>query len=119
MKLIQRVLKLERRSYFEKHLTIVNSLLPIGLTDKEIQVLSVFMSLDKSLIEDDMFNTLARKKVRETLTLSPGGLGNHLKSMIKKTVIDKHAITNKLTVKAYLIPEDKVQGYQIKIVNVE
>lgn len=118
MTLIQRVLKLEGKSYYEKHLTIVNSLLPTNLTDKEIEVLATFMALDKSLIEDDMFNTLARKKVREQLTLSPGGLGNHLKSMIGKGVLDKQDSTNKIAVKNYLIPQEQSQGYQIKITKV-
>lgn len=115
MALIQRVLNLEQKDYYIKHLTIVNCLLPTNLTDKEIEVLAAFMSLDKSLTEDDMFNTLARKKVRASLKQSPGGLGNHLKSMIEKKVIDKNEITNKLTIKGFIFPEEKSQGYQIKI----
>lgn len=74
------------------------------------------MSLDEHLIDEDMFNTVARKKVREDLKLSPGGLGNHLKSLIAKKVIDKHSITNKLTVKDFIFPQNNMQGYQIKLI---
>lgn len=115
MKLIQQVLNLEQGDYYKKHLAIINCLLPTYLTDKEIEVLAAFMSLDKHITEDDMFNTVARKKVRASLELSPGGLGNHLKSMIRKKVIDKNEITNKLTIKGFIFPEEQTQGYQIKI----
>jgi hypothetical protein len=116
MKIIKQVISLEGRGYYEKYLTIVSCLLPTQLTQKEIDVLAFFMSLDKSLIEDDMFNSLARKKVMEGLdNMSPGGLGNHLKSMINKKVLDKHNITNRITIKTFLIPEEDNQGFQIKL----
>jgi DNA-binding MarR family transcriptional regulator len=115
MKPIQRILHLKQDDYYIKHLTIINTLLPTYLTDKEIEVLAAFMSLDKNLIEDDMFNTVARKKVMTKLNLSPGGLGNHLKSMINKKVLDRNEITNKITIKTFLLPQEPAQGYQIKI----
>jgi len=115
MKLIRRVFHLEKDDYYRKHLSIVNTLLPMYLTVKEIEVLSTFMSLDKNLIEEDMFNPVSRKRVMKELHLSPGGLGNHLKSMINKKVLDRNKITNKITIKTFLLPQEPVQGYQIKI----
>lgn len=116
---IQRLLKLDRMGYHVKHLTILNTILPMHLTEKEVEVLAAFMSLDSAIIKKDMFNTVARKEVREKLQQSPGGLGNHLKSMIAKGVIDKDEITKQLTVKEFLIPNPGVQYYKIKLENNE
>jgi len=116
MKPIQRILNLNQDDYYIKHLTIVSVLLPTHLTNKEIEILAAFLSLDKSLIEDDMFNSVARKKVMQKLKLSPGGLGNHLKSIINKKVLDRNAITNRITMKPFLLPQEPTQGYQIKII---
>jgi len=115
MKPIQRILHLNENDYYIKHLTIVNTLLPTYLTNKEIEVLAAFMSLDKHIIEEDMFNTVARSRVMKKLQLSPGGLGNHLKSMINKKVLDRNEITNRISIKDFLLPQEPTQGYQIKI----
>lgn len=119
MKLIQQSFKLHKEEYNKKHLQIVSALLPTNLTGTEIEVLAAFMALDKSIIEEDMFNTLSRKMVRKKLKMSPGGLGNHLKSMIEKSVLSKNDITGRITMKEYLNPQDKVQGYQIKLIKNE
>lgn len=116
MKIIPRVLRLGQTDYYMKHLSIVNCLLPTNLTNKEIEVLSSFLSLDKVLIEDDMFNTEARKKVMKKLNLKPGGLGNHLKSMLDKKVLERNQYSNKLSIRDFLLPEEDKQGYQIKII---
>tara|TARA_R110000796_G_scaffold118353_5_gene232003 strand:+ start:10131 stop:10490 length:360 start_codon:yes stop_codon:yes gene_type:complete len=116
MKIIKQVISTEGREYYEKHLKIVSCILPTKLTQKEIEVLAFFMSLDKNLIEEDMFNSLARKKVMEGLSkMSPGGLGNHLKSMIVKQVLDRHNITKRITIKSFLIPEESSQEFQIRL----
>lgn len=116
MKLIQQTLRLSQTQYNKKHLEIISALLPTNLTGKEIEVLATFMSLDKSITEGDMFNTLARKRVRELLGQSHGGLGNHLKSMLDKSVLIKDEETNRLSMKEFLLPQDDIQGYQIKLV---
>lgn len=115
MKLIQKAFKLDKEEYNKKHLEIVSVLLPTNLTSKEIEVLASFMALDKAIKDEGMFNTLARKKVMEKLNLSAGGLGNHLRSMIDKKVIDKDETTGELKMKDFLIPQSPVQGYQIKL----
>lgn len=118
MRLIQQTLRLSQTEYNKKHLEIISALLPTYLTDKEIEVLATFMSLDKSITEGDMFNTLARKMVMERLGQSPGGLGNHLKSMIDKSVLERNEETKRITMKEFLLPQDDIQGYQIKLVKV-
>ena len=116
MRPIQKSMNLTGIEYYKKHLAIVSCIIPTKLTEKEIEVLACFMSLEKNLIEDEMFNSVTRKKVMKELNLQPGGLGNHIKSMIEKLVLEKHPITNIIRVKTYLFPDETVQGYQIKIV---
>ena len=67
----------------------------------------------------DMFNTYARKLVKETLKgMSAGSLSNHLKSMIDKGFLVKDEITNRISVKEFLLPEDDWQGYQFRIIKI-
>lgn len=117
MRVIQKELRLQNLNYYLTHLNIINSLLTIKLTDKEVEILAEFMSLDKKLTEADMFNTLTRKLVKENLKgMSSGSLSNHLKSMIDKGFLVKDEITKKITIKNFLLPENDWQGYQLKLI---
>jgi len=117
MKIIQRALSdLDRYNYHLKHLAIINPLLPIQLSNKEIEVLAAFMYHKGELVEEDRFNSLVRKNVMDKLDLSSGGLSNHLRSMIEKGFLEKSDITKRIKIKPFLFPEDKEQGYQIKII---
>jgi hypothetical protein len=121
MQVITNVLKVGKYDYYVKHLEILNIVLPETafpkkLSSKEIQVLGAFMSQDKNLIEEDMFNGVVRKKVMDTLHLKPGGLGNHLKKMIEKKFLSKNELTKKIILKPFLFPVDTQQGYRIKLV---
>lgn len=123
MQVITNVIKVNNYDYYIKYLEIMNIILPDDkfpdkLSSKEIKVLAAFMYQDKNLIEDDMFNGVVRKKVMDKLNLKPGGLGNHLKSMIEKKFLVKNDITKKITVKSFLIPENNNQGYRLKLVKV-
>lgn len=123
MQVITNVIKVNNYDYYIKYLEIMNIILPDDkfpdkLSSKEIEVLAAFMYQDKNLIEDDMFNGVVRKKVMDKLNLKPGGLGNHLKSMIEKKFLMKNDITKKITVKSFLIPENNNQGYRLKLVKV-
>lgn len=115
MKIIQQAFKLENQEYYTMHLGIINAVLPVKLTEKELEVLAAFMSLDKSIVEENYFNPVARKKVLKKMDLSPAGLSNHLKSMINKGFLSKNDITNAITIKVFLLPEEDNQGYQFKI----
>lgn len=115
IKPIQQVLNgLSNYDYHVKHLEILNPVLPAQLTKKEIEVLAGFMSLEGDLVKEDRFGTQARKTIREKLDMSPGGLGNHLKQLKNKFFIYEGE-NGKLMIKSFLIPNDKVQGYQFKI----
>src|SRR5690606_13328665 len=113
MKVIRKRLQLGKQEYYEKHLSIINPLLPINLTPKEIKVLAAFMSLDEGL-SNYKFGTTARKIVMKILNLSPGGLGNYLRSLQDKNFIIVDANDN-LSILPILIPEKKEQDYQFKL----
>lgn len=119
MKIIQQAFNLNKEEYYVVHLKILNAILPIKLSEKELEVLAAFMGLDKNIVEENYFNPVARKKVLKKLDLSPAGLSNHLKSMLEKGFIIKNNITNNITIKEFLLPESFVQGYQFKIVKNE
>lgn len=116
MEKIQKGLTLTKEEYYVKHLSIINPMFPIELSKKEIEVLAAFLALDKAIVEDDYFNSLARKKVREKLNLKAGGLSNYLRTMISKDFLEKSDITGRITIKPYLIPDPIAQGYMFKIV---
>jgi DNA-binding MarR family transcriptional regulator len=119
MQIITKVLKVDSYEYYIKYLEILSTMIPLEkLTSKEIEVLAAFLSQDKSLIDEDMFNGVVRKRVMDKMDLKPGGLGNHLKSMIEKKYLMKNDITKRITVKPFLIPEDNHQGFRIKLVKI-
>lgn len=116
MKIIQQAFKLDKDKYYIVHLGILNAILPVKLTDKELEVLAAFMGLDENIVEDSYFNPVARKKVLKKLELSAAGLSNHLKAMLDKGFLIKNSITNIITIKEFLLPEIDGQGYQFKII---
>ncbi len=112
MKVIKKVLRLNRADYYEKHLLIINHILPKQMTPKEATVLAAFMSLTGDLAEDP-FCTTGRKIVRERLGISPGGLGNYLDQLKSKDFILEEE--GKLVILPILIPEKDEQFYQFKL----
>lgn len=110
--IITKRLSLTREEYYEKHLLIINHILPEQMTPKEAKVLAAFMSL-KGDIAEDPFGTSGRKIVRDRLGISPGGLGNYLDQLKNKNfIIDKDGV---LTILPILIPGEKEQLYQFKL----
>ena len=109
---IRKVLQLDRGNYYLKHLEIINPFLPIKLTPREIEVLAAFMSLENELAED-RFGTTARKVVRNKLTITPGGLGNYLKSLKQKGFIYK--FRGAFQIASIVMPTEKSQTYSFKL----
>ena len=87
MGVIKKIMNVERKDYFVVHLSIINPLLPVRMTPKEIEVLGTFMSLMGDIAEADRFGTTGKKIVKEKLSLSDGGLGNYLKTLKEKGFI--------------------------------
>lgn len=108
MKKIVKHLKLSKEEYYKKHLFIINHILPVQLTPKEVEVLAAFMALEGD-IANDLFGTSGRKIVKDKLNLSAGGLGNYLDQLRTKGFITG---TNKdLHIIPILIPSKKKQEY--------
>lgn len=113
MEVLTKVLKLDKDSYFKKHIELTNAALSIGLTPKEIEVAAAFMLLSGD-IALDRFGTTARKFVKIKLNLSDGGLGNYLKALKDKRVI---LLNNDLPyINPVMIPNNSLQMYNIKLI---
>ena len=111
MKPILKLLKVSDNDYLKTHLTILNSILPTKLTDKEIEVLSEFMALEGTLAKD-RFCTSGKKIVRLTLKLSSQGLYGHI-----KTLKEKGFITEDDKIISILFPSSQEeQTYQFKLI---
>lgn len=111
--IIQKKVELEAPLYYMKHLQIISAFLNKDFTKKEREVLGFFMSLEGPLGQD-RFGTTSRKEVMVKLKLSPGGLGNYLKAFERKKFIYKDAANN-FKIAEYLIPNEKRQGYQLRL----
>lgn len=109
---IKKVLKLGTIEYYNTHLQIINPLLPIQLTPKEIEILANFMSFEGT-IAHDRFGTTAKKIVKDRMELSNAGISNYMKSLK-----DKGFITNN-TIVPILFPENGEQLYYFKLINYE
>jgi hypothetical protein len=109
---ISKTLNLSEDDYFRIHMEIINPILPIKLSIKEIEIISVFMSFTGTLAED-RFSTTGRKIVREKLNLSHQSLSNYINNLTSKGfLIEKD---NKLTLLPILFPNKTEQTYLIKI----
>lgn len=115
MEILKKQLRLEAHEYYSTHLALINALLPIKLTPKEIEVLALFMTFQGELAED-RFSTTGKKIVRDRLKLSQPGLANYIKSLIKKGFLKK--VKNNIEILTILQPEKELQLYQFKLINV-
>lgn len=117
MEVLKKQLTLHKKDYYVKHLSIVNVFLPIKMTPKEIEVLAVFMSLEGDIAKQ-RFGTSARKIIRSTMKISPGGLGNYLKSLKEKGFL-KELEPNNFEILSMLHPDPSQQGYMFKLKKVD
>ena len=112
MNIIKKALILDKEEYYQKHLFLINHILPVQMTHKETEVLAAFMSLEGDIAKEP-FGTSGRKMVRRKIGISAGGLGNYLDQLKKKGFII--GSPKELTILPILIPDTKVQGYQFKL----
>ena len=97
----------------------MSAVLPNPFTGREIEVLASFMASEPLLIQDDMFNTIVRKRVKKELKLSAGGLSNHLKSMLDKGCLVRDHTNGSYKVRDMLFAGDVFQIYKFKLVKDE
>ena len=91
-------------------------LIKVSLTEKEISVLAEFLSQPKELKDLGIFNNVSRKRAQDYLEYT-AGLSNYLKELKDKKLlyVDGEFDILKSEKKMYL-PDEEVQGYQLKIV---
>lgn len=111
---ISKSLILNNEDYFRVHMEIINPLLPIKLSPKEIEILAIFMTFTGTL-EQDKFSTTGKKIVREKLKLSHQSLSNYIASLVKKGFLVES--DNKLELRPILFPHKEEQTYLIKLIN--
>jgi hypothetical protein len=116
MREIRKYLQLEEDQYYEVHLSLINCILPVKLTPKEIEVLSAFMSL-KGDIAKHRFGPSAKKIVMQRLGLSPAGLSNHMRSLVNKQFLIETG--DIIEVWSLLMPEQNEQLYMFRLQNVD
>lgn len=113
---ITKTLRVQTVEYYSTHLSIINCLLPVKLTNKEIEVLSLFMCYSETLNEPK-FGRKIKKLVREKLDLSHQGISNYIASLIEKKMLIVHK--DELSIIPILKPNMNEQIYMIKLVNIE
>lgn len=116
MQPIQKTLKLHKNKYYELHLNIINNFLPVQMTPKEIEVLSIFMSFDGELAEKARFGSTARKLVKEKMGITTAGLSNYMRTLKEKGFIIGED-ENSYVILPILIPEKEEQIYMFKFIN--
>lgn len=114
---IKKALELNKIPYYSTHLSIINCLLPVKMTEMEIKVLAAFLSLEGD-ITSDRFGTSARKIVMEQLKITPPGLSNYITSLLRKGFIKK-VDDGDTIILPILFAESKEQTYLLKLVKVE
>jgi hypothetical protein len=115
---IVKTLRLEMFEYYRTHLSIVNCLIPVKITGREIDVLSLFMCFDNdSILESDRFGTAVKKMIREKLGLSHQGLSNYMNSLTKKKMLSVE--DDVIMILPILCPNRDEQTYMIKLVNIQ
>ena len=105
MRKVSKVVNLSSNEYYRVHLQLINPVLPVKLSDKELDVLSYFL----------MFGNLSkesRKVIREKLGMSFGSLTNHIRHLKEKGFILDGDELNSV-----IVPDSNSQEYIFKLVN--
>ena len=92
------------KDFVRYHLTILNSLLPEKLTNREIDVLIKFITLDSSIISvDGLFGSTAKKVVRKNLNnMSVAQLSNIINSLVSKKFIHSVEGSDDLQIRSWV-----------------
>ena len=111
MQEIKKALLLDKKDYFETHLSLVNCVLPKKMTPKEIEVLAAFMCLE-GRYAGYRFSTPSRKQVMLACGMTPQSMSNHIKSLKDKGFLIENGMVEILPL---LIPEKNQQDYRIRL----
>lgn len=114
MKDIKKLVKLDKKNYYETHLNLVNCILPVKMTPREVEILAAFMSLEGNIAQY-RFGPSAKKIIMKDLGLSPAGLSNYMGSLFQKGFILKQG--DIVSILPLLFPESTEQVYMFKLIN--
>lgn len=114
MNIIRKGLKVPMTQYLDKHLTIINQMLPRPLTPTQLKVLAAFMSLDGDLAKYP-FSTTGRRVVREKLDMTSQAMYPHLEGIKSKGLIEGHGKSDAYPIRSFLFPNREGQLYQFKL----
>lgn len=111
--LIKTITVSDQKELYIRHFQILNAILPVKLTDMQMQVLAEFMLEPVEY----RFGTDARRKVSARLKLSRAGMSNYLKELALKGFLVKSTGTNKYAINETILPvsEDSC-AYAFKLV---
>lgn len=113
-KIIKKKLVVDRYLFYKIHLSLINPIIGLNLTNREIEVLACFMMLDGDL-ENNQFSTTGREIVRDKLNISFSGLSSYLKILKDKGCIIVNNETQKWEIPNVLKPNKKEQIYAFKL----
>lgn len=116
MEIKKKLLRLPKIEYYKTHLSIVNCVLPVKMTPKELEILATFLSLEGDIARY-RFGPSAKKIVMKELNLKPAGLSNHMSSLLEKGFLKK--VGDIVEILPLLIPNKEEQQYLFKIVNTD
>ena len=114
MRVLKKVSNLNSTDYYETHLSLINCLLPVKMTPKEIKVVAQFMMM-KGDITNDLFGSSARKIVKDKLGISSAGLSNYIRELTKKNFINP----DKNEIRDILIVHEDSQRYEFTLNNID
>ena len=115
MKPIKKHKILDKDEYYQTHLSIVNCMLPIKMTNMETKVLASFMCFSGDFAKD-RFGPSARKIVKKELGLSSAGMSNYIRTLKEKGFLLERE-DKELEILSILFPQDKEQLYIFKLTN--
>lgn len=108
------LIKTDELKYYENHLYIINSVLPVKLTNKEIEILSNIMNM-KGDVNNNVLGSAMRAILKDKLGLSSSSLSSYIKQLTSKGFIS--VINNKIEILKLLIPDNDEQEYNFKLIN--
>jgi len=111
---LKKVLRLSSDDYYTTHLNLMNCILPVKMTPREIEVMAAFMSLEGD-IALYRFGPSAKKIVMKRLNLSPAGLSNFMGTLLGKGFLIQKG--DAITIYPMLNLQPNEQIYMFKLIN--
>jgi hypothetical protein len=115
MLIVKKTLELNTKEYYTLHLKLIIPIIKVDLTEKEIAIIAEFLSQPDELKSLGIFNSISRKKVKDSLLISTAGLSNYIKELKRKKILytDEYSI---LKINSNILPDENIQGYQFKLI---